>query len=351
MTGSLLSFLASKISKYPQEDIASMSLCHIINQEDAPFLTSAFTEILCKSLGIERNVTISNYQTQVTGKEKERPDIVGFDQDGKEALICEVKFYAALTENQPKAYLKRLAEASGAGLVFLCPDNRVSGLWHQLCSIVGVEPTEDHHVIVDGVPMSIVSWKHILEKLNSVSESNHGVMQSDIQELTVFCKDIIGKEFIPFQEEDFGADIAIRIDRYFTIIDELNKYLINKEEFNINKGGFGSGRAKDVYAQYLKSSLCQLGLYFDRHAWKEPNSQLTPFWMDLQFSDWYQDEKIIAFLNTIPEWKKNKNYKGVIMIALKPPVGLGLEETIINLGEQVLKNLRDYQTFLEKMDG
>ncbi len=39
------------------------------------------------------------------------------------------------------------------------------------------------------------------------------------------------------------------------------------------------------------------------------------------------------------------------MIALKPPVGLGLEETIINLGEQVLKNLRDYQTFLEKMDG
>ena len=195
MTGSLLSFLASKISKYPQEDIASMSLCHIVNQEDAPFLTSVFTEILCTSLGIKDFEGISNYRTQVTGKEKERPDIVGFDQRGKEALICEVKFYAALTQNQPKAYLKRLSETSGAGLVFLCPANRVQGLWHQLCAVAGVETTEDHRVSVDGIPMSIISWEHVLEKLSIVSENNHCIMQSDIQELTVFCKDMFNFKY------------------------------------------------------------------------------------------------------------------------------------------------------------
>ena len=49
-----------------------------------------------------------------------RPDLVGLDRTmGKECVLIEAKFWAGLTDRQPKAYLDRLDP--GKALLFVAP--------------------------------------------------------------------------------------------------------------------------------------------------------------------------------------------------------------------------------------
>ena len=353
MSGSLLAFLAYQQQiKVPHEDIATLSLCHIIGQ--SPVLRRTFTKVLYAHLGLPFEESISFYRTQVTGKEKERPDIIGFDANGKEKVICEAKFYAALTENQPDGYLNRLYENAGDGLAFLCPENRITGLWNQLCSVPkNVEQIDDHCVSIKEIRMGVVSWEEVLDELIRTSESNGKDMMPDIQELDMFCREIIKKSFVPFSSEDFGADVAISMDRYYDVTEQTREILLTKKEYGITQG---DGRSKlrsqarsEGFAVYLKSNTCNIGLFFDRDAWVQPASIITPFWVAFDLGNWFQGGQLEAFLNTIPEMRKQKNRKiGIIMIALDPPIGLTLDESAQYLAQQVLSYLEKCKRFIDK---
>lgn len=350
MNGSLLAFLAPQL-KVPQEDVATLSLCHIIEQSAA--LGKAFTKILCGRLKLPFDETVSYYNTQVTEKEKGRPDIVGFSNVGKETIICEAKFYAALTENQPIGYLRRLVDSSGKGLVFLCPQNRTWGLWNQLMSLVpGAEPVDDLCVSVQGIRMGMLTWETLLEELKTVSELNGTEMISDLLQLDVYCRQVIKNAFVPFSAEDFGADVAIGMDRYYIVIDKLRDALLARKEYGITQG---SGRNKlqsvtkwEGYSAYMKSKRYTLSVYFDRNAWKKATSMYTPFWFSIRNPDWNDDEKTIAYMDTIPGWKTEISSTGVKMIALEPPADLILEETVQRLCDQVLRYIDEYLEFIDR---
>lgn len=350
MNGSLLTYLAPQL-KVPQEDVATLSLCHIVGQSAA--LGKEFTKTLCGCLRLPYDESVSYYKTQVTGKEKERPDIVGYSNTGKEILICEAKFYAALTDYQPNGYLKRLLDSSGKGLVFLCPQNRASGLWNQLLSLVPeAEQLDDLCVSVRGIRMGIMTWEMLLDDLKAVSELNGTEMMSDLLQLDVYCRQVIKNAFVPFCVEDFGADVAIGMDRYYIVIDKLRDALLAKKEYGITQG---SGRNKllsvtkwEGYSVYMKTKRYTLSVYFDRNAWKKATSIYSPFWLSIRNLDWNEDEKIAAYMAMLPEWKIEMNSAGVRMIALDPPAGLILEETVRRLCDQVLKYINDYLEFIEK---
>lgn len=350
MTGSLLTFLAPQL-KVSQEDIATLSLCHIVGQSSA--LGKAFTKILCGCLKQPFDEAVSYFKTQVTGKEKERPDIVGFSRTGNEVLICEAKFYAALTENQPNGYLKRLRDSSGKGLVFLCPQNRVMGLWNQLLSLTPeAELVDDLCLSVSGICMGMLTWEALLDELKMVSELNGKEMMSDLLQLDVYCRQVIKNAFTPFGVEDFGADVAIGMDRYYIVIDKLRDALLSKKEYGITQG---SGRKKlqsvakwEGYSAYMKSKRYTLSVYFDRNAWKKATSVYSPFWLSIRNPDWNEDEKTVAYMATLPEWKTEMNSAGIRMIALDPPAGLILEETVQRLCDQVLQYIDDYLGFIER---
>ena len=123
MAGSLLAYLYPRI-RGSQEDVATLSLSYLLTQSD--ILCSAFTKALSMHLHLSPDTSI-HYNTQVIGQQRERPDIVGVDENGVERIICEAKFFAALTENQPNGYLRRLAGIENSGLIFLCPDSRRVG--------------------------------------------------------------------------------------------------------------------------------------------------------------------------------------------------------------------------------
>ena len=102
--------------KGSQEDIASESLTYILKKSIRA--RQSINQIVKLNTGLE--FSDLSYQTQRVGDKLERPDISGIDVNGKETLLIEAKFWAALTSNQPNTYLKRLSD--NTVLIFLVPN-------------------------------------------------------------------------------------------------------------------------------------------------------------------------------------------------------------------------------------
>ena len=216
----LLAHLYSHI-RGSQEDIATLALQYILAQSVE--LNRAFTTLLGRSLHMDLPGNV-NYVVQRAGKDRARPDIAGMDHLGHEVVLCEAKFYAGLTDNQPGAYLNRLREEHGVGLVFICPAVRKVMLWAQLkdlCAGHTFVDVADFCVMVDSVGMSLVTWNEVIEMLRSVAASNSVTSLSDIDQLDAFCKQMDSEAFIPFSAEEFGPETAMREERFYRVFGRI----------------------------------------------------------------------------------------------------------------------------------
>ena len=122
---SLLAHLSSRFTERT-EDIAVEALGYILSTSEAA-RTGLLSILRSGGANVEE---LSRIDTQIGGKEGERPDLVGWDESGVERLLIEAKFWAGLTDNQPNAYLKRLPP--NGTLLFVAPEARVETLWPEL---------------------------------------------------------------------------------------------------------------------------------------------------------------------------------------------------------------------------
>ena len=338
MAGSLLAHLYPHI-KGSQEDVATLTLCHIVAQSSS--LGNRFTQLLADRLHLS-NTDMLSYSTQVVGTDKERPDIVGVTREGREAIICEVKFFAALTANQPNGYLKRLSGQTNCGLIFLCPQSRMIGLWNQLQALtkpLNPVPLADNCVDMSGIRMGIISWNEVLEVLTQAASERDPDMLTDLKQLVGFCHEIETNEFIPFKEEDFGADVAKSMDRYYIVIDDIIDFLFKQTRYRVSKKGLRATPQYRGYTQYIRISDYCTGIYFNRYLWKKPTSVCTPFWLYLTNDSWKQDVIIKRYLNTLPERQIETNSDGAVYIALDAKAGMTRTETAQYLCEQILRHI------------
>lgn len=111
-----------------RENIATEALAHILIESKASL--KALNDVV--QSGVQKVKPIFKIGSQVHGSDRSVPDLVGFDEDGKERVIVEVKFWADLTNNQPNGYLARLPEDGPTALVFLAPEDRIKWLWPEL---------------------------------------------------------------------------------------------------------------------------------------------------------------------------------------------------------------------------
>src|SRR5688500_13595819 len=123
MTDTLFGHLARRFSSSP-ENLATESLLYILKRSLPA--KSAFFRYLeqtgCTPLPDNLRLT-----SQSTDKDDQSiPDLVGFDAQNRPIFICESKFWAGLTGNQPVSYLKQLEKASGSLLLIIGPSKRVS---------------------------------------------------------------------------------------------------------------------------------------------------------------------------------------------------------------------------------
>ena len=347
MAGSLLAYLYPHI-RGSQEDLATLSLCHIISQSED--LRIAFTEQILTKLGYENQESLS-YNTQVVGENKERPDIVGFASNGTEKIICEVKFFAALTDNQPNGYLSRLEQNENYGLIFICPQSRIAGLWEQLKELVQgkkIEMFNPYCVSVNGVHMAIISWEDILQMLAQTATKKNVDSLNDIQQLVSYCREIENEAFVPFKSEDFGTDVARQIDRYYMVVDSVTSLLLAQKKYKASTAGLRATPRWSGLVRYIRVGDNCLGIFFNRILWKKETSLCTPFWLSLNDSKWKQTGVMGEFLKTIPVRETERDKDGVIYIALKAPVARTLEETAQELCDQILYYIHQYNLYREK---
>ncbi len=339
MAESLLAHLYSRI-RGSQEDVATLSLQYIISSNEK--LNEAYNRLICNAIKKDIGTDIT-YSCQSVGENSERPDMSGVDRNGKEVILCEMKFYAGLTANQPNGYLDRLIKEGGQALVFVCPEQRKTSLWtkvKELCAADGKEVVEGDHynALVCGIALAVLSWGEVIATLKSTAESLHLTVLSDIDQLAGFCEMMDSTAFIPFSPEDFGPENARKEERHFTVLDRLYDVIVDREDLKADGKGLKTTPSRNGYIKYLRIGEYQCALMYNRNAWMDKTSAETPFWFYLSDEDWKQSENLQKRLRTIPEYERNI-INDKISIALHAPTDVTLDE----VATEMLRQIIDYK--------
>lgn len=347
MAYSLLAHLYPRI-KGSQEDVATFSLGYILEQSDA--LNKAFTKLIGDKLELELSETLL-YTCQDADSEHGRPDIAGY-KDGVLKILCEAKFYAGLTDNQPTSYLERLKNESGDGLVFICPENRIVSLWDKVCKIA-----EEHFkgttinkycVKYDHVRMTIISWQEILAALSVYASEHDPEKLGDVKQLGGLCSMMESAAFVPFRPEDFGAEVARNIGRYYKAFEAIYNHLKANKDIETDIKNFRLGPYISGYARYIVINGILVSLNYNQDLWKADSSIETPYWIFIQelndSSKGVTTEKVNRFMATIDSRKRGWFYQND-HIALEPKPYLELEEFAEDMANQIVQIVHAFQKF------
>ena len=337
MSYSLLAHLYPYI-KGSQEDIATYALQYLLS--NSTHLNSAFTKQMADHMDIELDETLQ-YLCQVTGEseEQERPDMVGLDSNGKEVILCEMKFYATLTANQPGTYLQRLKNEGGKGLMFVCPKARRTNLWvklKELCDEMSVTPINEHCIDADGIRLAIITWGEIIDLLKLVASSVDVAFTPDIIQLEGYCNQLDSDAFIPFSAEDLSAEMAKKGERYYQIVDEIIELLCANKDFETSKKGLKATGYRKGYTRSLYIDEFTVTINFDRDLWKNPKTVECPFWIAFRDHEWQQTEQICEKLKLFPEQHK-EYFWNMTFLPLIPLQNATFSEVCEDIMGQILK--------------
>lgn len=345
MAYSLLAHLFPRI-RGSQEDVATYSLSYILEQSD--ILKEVFTKQLSTKLHIPLEKTLS-YKCQDADSDFGRPDIAGYDA-GTLKVLCEAKFYAGLTTNQPISYLRRLSGTEGGGVVFICPKDRIISLWDKVVSLadeagLSGEKIADDCMDYSGTRMSILSWSEILAELLRVSTERHPEMLGDLRQLEGFCGKVESEAFIPFNDDDFSVQAARNIDRYYQVVDEVLKILKTHKELSPSTKGLRNAARWQGLSAYIILNDKGVSVDYIRHLWKQPTSVITPFWChikDIENGKWVTSARTTKFLASLDS-RMVENHGSEPYIALIPKPYLTLEELAEDLANQLIDYLHRYE--------
>ena len=288
-TDTLLAYL---VSNFPgnTENIATEALRHIFDHSDACGV--ALDDVIQSGLrGID---SVTSVRTQVIQADGTRPDLVGYDEAGKERVLIEVKFWAGLTEHQPNGYIRALPDDGPALLVFLVPDERVQSLWPQLQRLICqefdsvVETESERRCFRVGDTQKhvmIVSWGGLLDSMAARSRDYAEVgVETEIRQLRSLAKYADAGAFKPIRrDEEFGADSEMRLRQYKRLVDAATERGI-EQEWASRKGlkavarGYGYGRFVS-----LRGTVVWFGINVEQFE----RTGETPLWVDCY--DYLQD--------------------------------------------------------------
>ena len=95
----LLAYLIPRLTSRV-ENTATDALAFILNKSPACRETLDF---LVRDGDFQVD-SLTNFQTQVTYEDGSRPDMAGYDRDGKKRLLVESKFWASLLQGQASGF-------------------------------------------------------------------------------------------------------------------------------------------------------------------------------------------------------------------------------------------------------
>ena len=285
----LLAKLALKFSPRT-EDLAVEALGHILSQSEAA--RRALSDVI--AAGGANLGEIAQVRTQATGEEGERPDLAGFDRNGRERVLVEAKFWAGLTDNQPIAYLERLPANRPGALLFVAPAARFETLWNELSRIVksqsgitlapGSETEELRSAVAAGSKryLLLTSWKTLLGRMAAqAAAASDSHTEKDIAQLQGLAAQQDDEAFLPLKREELGLEFPRRMISLQQLIKDATDRAVDAgwaEHLQVQAQYFGA------YGQYIRLSRVRawFGIDFFDWAWTAP----TPLWL------WFQDKDL-----------------------------------------------------------
>lgn len=283
--------LAHLAGRFPgnQEDIATEALAHILANSGASI--EAFNDVV-KS-GVRCVKPIKSVRTQVL-EGSSIPDMVGFDDERKERVIVEVKFWAGLTDNQPNAYLNRLPDDGPAVLVFLAPDDRIRSLWPELrgrverqhsLSLVESE-RKCFRIGVTRRHLMLVSWTGLLDSMaaRSGDAGEPAGIGVEIRQLRSLAKYADTGVFKPIgQGEEIGADSERRKRELKRLIDQATERGV--EEGWASRKGLRATPRPYGFGRYVKLED-RYEVWFGINIERFEDTGETPLWVHRWPNTW-----------------------------------------------------------------
>ncbi len=339
MAESLLAHLYTRI-KGSQEDVATMALHFILSSSEK--LNEAYNKLLSDVLGIGIDLD-TIYSCQSVGENSERPDMSGVDRSGKEIVLCEMKFYAGLTSNQPNGYLDRLIKENGRGLVFICPKSRQISLWSkikELCINAGriLDGENGYRVSADGMAMGLITWGEVIEVLRRVASAEVYEALSDIEQLSGFCNMMDQNAFIPFSDEELGPETARREDRYYQVVDSLVNKIASAKEVETSLKGVRATPFWSGYSRAVSINGYWCVISYERRLWENSLAEV-PFWVAIRDSEWKQPESFNVLFDKIPN-KDKYALDGFTWIALPLLTNVPLDDIVNEMFETILEYIK-----------
>lgn len=336
MAESLLASLYSRI-KGSQEDVATVSLQYILSSSEK--LNQAYNKLMSDALKIDIGSDV-RYSCQSVGEDKERPDMAGVNSDGNEIILCEMKFYAGLTDNQPNGYLKRLNSKNGKALIFVCPERRKISLWRKVVDLCKAEKRtlsdeDEYRITVDGIAMAVISWGRIIDELRRVAASDVIEAKSDIDQLAGFCAMMDSSAFIPYSPEEMGSIAARKEERNYQVIDKLFDKLVANKNIEASGKGLKASAWRGGYTRYIRINEYCVALLYNRFAWMNTSVEDTPFWFYFCDDEWNQSNELRGRFRSMPESEKDL-IDNKISLALHPLYHATLDEVAEDMMEQIL---------------
>ena len=203
------------------ENLAVEALGHILSGSEAA--RYALSELL--QAGGAKVGRIAQVHTQDVGEGGARPDLAAVDEDGKDRVLIEAKFWAGLTDNQPGGYLKRLESAPQPSvLLFVAPAKRTEVLWAELCRQVSKPASGivlDSHSEAEGLRSAVAgvgrhlmltSWRSLLGRMAAkASAAADSHTEIDIRQLQGLAEQQDDEAFLPLVRDELGPHFPRRV--------------------------------------------------------------------------------------------------------------------------------------------
>ena len=298
----LLAHLSSNLR--PNTEVAATkALVYILNSYDpamAAFNLLVEQTISCRLDSVEKVEVEPTYTTESGARG--RPDFVGFDNQGKNRIVGEAKFDAAISLGQGGGYLHQLAKNGDAVLMFVVPDYRLPYLWGEVS--MDVKKTSGGAKLgetktVDGIRtarveyennswhLMMISWLDLLAKLREKSTDQDG-LRSDIHQLEGLAKKMDKEAFLPLHKGDLGANVARRLLNLTELIDTVvDAYGVQEKWLTIERNR--ATATFDGYGRYFAFTRSGVAAWFGFSYGRWADSEETPLWFALQRS---QDSSI-----------------------------------------------------------
>lgn len=254
---SLLADLVPRITTR-REDVATDALAFILN--DSPSCQDALVRLLQNAdFHLE---LLTSFETQVTYDDGSRPDMLGYDQEGKKRLLVESKFWASLLQGQASGYFGQLEEAGPGVLMFIAPATRFETLWAeiwrqmesgkdgvQLESLEAPEEMRRARLKESDKQIVLVSWLMLLDRLAAAVPAD-SLVAANIQQLHGLAQREDDEAFLPMSLEELSPSLARRLRWFPNLVDDVVRH--GKKEGWMSVKGLQAASDREGYGRYFR---------------------------------------------------------------------------------------------------